>query len=124
VKREDAAAKVALLREVTVARGATEGEAAVASRLAAKLVQAYQLDEAARSSSWWRQQAPAPTPAGDDIGRVRDAFRHMYSTPEEARKAMQDLSGYWFDPTTGESSGNVTVHQYSDRANWKIEIFP
>lgn len=108
---------------MTVERGATAAEAATARRLAAKLIQTYGL--AASSPLGWRPPPTAPTPTAAETDRIRDAFRRMYTTPEEAVRAFQDLSaGWWFNIATGESSPNVTVHEYRDQGNWRIEIFP
>lgn len=117
MNRDQAAARVRLLREVRTDRGATVHEQTVAQQKAARLVERFGLDRhearARRASSG--ASRPRSAPAAGFSGWAPDA--HM---PEWLRgRPVPDWS---FDPKTGKASGNVKVREYHNVGNWKIEI--
>lgn len=95
--REQALAKVAKLRALAdPARGGTDGERAVARAKAEVLERRFRLGRV----------APPPPQ------RPR-----RFEVPVRGKPRAWD-----FDMRTGQGSGNVKVHRYQDRANWKIEV--
>ena len=121
--RVAAARKIAALRAVTTARGATQGEADTAARLADRLVKAFGLASAPNVGGVrGPPRAPhTPTPSPADIAAMREAFRRMSESQVTAEEAMRRLADDWFDPSTGEAGPNVKVHEYRDHANWRVE---
>lgn len=101
INRADALARVhKLLALADPARGGTPNERAVAKTKAGRLVAKFRFEghELRARPSERRQRWAAPTRG-----------------PAEA---------WSFNPATGEASGNVKVHAYRDRSNWRIEIDP
>jgi hypothetical protein len=104
--RARAARLVEKLEAVTVARGATAGEAQSAAVKADGLRRRFDLHAQPKSKPPRRRSEP------------RGPFTRVWVVPE-------DDAPWDFNVQTGEASSNVTVKHYSNPGNWSIEIpFP
>jgi hypothetical protein len=106
--RARAARLVEKLEAVTVARGATAGEARSAAAKADGLRRRFDLHAAPKSKPPRRRSEP----------RGGTPFTRVWVVPE-------DDAPWDFNVQTGEASSNVRVKHYSNPGNWSIEIpFP